>query len=115
MTPAEIKARAQKVIEARKLATQGEWRPFDAGPWGGQGAGLAITDNVDYWPMFDKDTGPIGIANSFFVAAAARECAWLAESLIKAVEAVEDIELEMPLKLRPKLRQALAAVAKEQA
>ena len=61
------KTNLEKSLALAEMATPGPWTPFDSGPWGGQGAGIAIGDDVDMWPVFDRDTSK-GVANSFFVA-----------------------------------------------
>lgn len=84
-----MKKRLEEIKKREEKATPGPWTPFDNGPWGSQGAGLAIGEDPKYWPKFDERTDDIGIANSFFCAHAREDIPWLVDKLERAMKAIE--------------------------
>ena len=44
-----MKPKITDLERVAKSATTGEWTAFEAGPWGGEGYGVAITNDIQEW------------------------------------------------------------------
>lgn len=82
MTPSPLAVVLERIKKLDEGASPPPWKPFDCGPWGGQGAGVKIGEDTEGWPVFGKHTEEPHVANSFFTA----EARTLLPLLAKAVE-----------------------------
>jgi hypothetical protein len=81
MTLLEI---VNRLLQLESKATPAPWKPFDSGPWGGQGSGVSIGSDIRLWPKFDDDTTEPGVSNAFLCAESRNHLRKLCQALKEA-------------------------------